>query len=101
MHEYGLLPSINSNDSDDGNIFADGETDNSLEMLFGGVKRSSKNSLSPSVQFDPIEYGAVLSKYREEELIFSENMSSTKIYLMKNVETKEVSNLSDEIHLLF
>ena len=82
MHEYGL-PSIKNNSLlDDGKLIIDDINYDEFGMLIGG--NIGDKLVSPLVRFDPCEYGAIESKYKDDKLIFSEIMSSTKVYLTKN-----------------
>jgi len=69
MHEYGLGDSINSKGPN--------------------IKEAG---LISSIHLIPEEYGikSIHDKYKGEVLIFSEQMSSTKIYITKDILTKKV-----------
>jgi len=73
LHEYGISP------------------DNNKENCLLGSHDEDKKEDDDRIRvvYEPTEFGT--DRYRGEQLIFSEIMSSTKVFLTHNVETKEVS----------
>eukprot|EP00347_Sterkiella_histriomuscorum_P023996 403332662 len=86
MHEYGIPP------RDSGIIDEDilNEESKGGSQIFDSNMLTSDRIEKHRFMFNPVEYsGEISQKYKDDQLIFSEQLSSTKIYLTHNQETQE------------
>lgn len=82
MHEYGILP------PDEQNIIQEEDMLNEESKM--GSQIFDSNMLTDKIEknrfiFNPVEYtGDIVDKYKDDQLIFAEQLSSTKVYLTHN-----------------
>lgn len=90
MHEYGL-PQLVTLDSTNEFIVNEPQMDNSIMLFENAIPPAQLYKNLPLIQFNPIEYGEISHKYKGDQLLFAEVISSTKIYLTQDQQRQKVS----------